>query len=96
MTFPLRISTMAFLLLASSAQAALPGDAAEGKRLHDSMCMECHDVGVYTRKDRKMRSLDAVKGQLQNCSHMTKQEVTSAQAQHLLKYLNEQFYRFPQ
>ncbi len=96
MNFSQHILAMLFFLLATSAQAALPGDVAEGKRLHDAMCMACHDTGLYTRKDRKMRSLDAVKGQLQNCSHMTKQEVTSAQAQHLLKYLNEQFYRFPQ
>lgn len=86
----------ALLILATSAQAALPGDAAEGRRLHDAHCMECHDTGVYTRKDRKMRSLDAVRGQLQTCSHMAKEALSPVQEQHLLKFLNEQFYRFPQ
>lgn len=96
MNFPLRISTMAFLVLATGAQAALPGDAAEGKRLHDANCMACHDTGVYTRKDRKMRSVDAVRQHMQSCSHMAKLSLSAAQEQHLLKFLNEQFYRFPQ
>ena len=96
MIFPLRISAMALFMLATSAQAALPGDVVEGRRLHDAHCMACHDTAVYTRKDRKMRSLDAVRAQLQNCAHMAKAELSAAQEQHLLKFLNEQFYRFPQ
>jgi cytochrome c5 len=28
--------------------AALPGDGAEGKRLHDANCMGCHDTALYT------------------------------------------------
>jgi cytochrome c5 len=39
------------ILLAPGAYAAeLPGDSADGKRLHDSNCMSCHDTGIYTRK----------------------------------------------
>lgn len=97
MDFLRRTSAMVLLLvLATRAHAAIPGDAVEGRRLHDAHCMGCHDTGVYTRKDRKMGSVDAVRQQLQDCSHMAKQEFSPAQAQHLLKYLNEQFYRFPQ
>lgn len=96
MNFPLHISAMAFLMLATNAHAALPGDVAEGKRLHQAHCVECHDTGVYTRKDRKMGSVDAVRQHMQSCSHMAKLSLSSAQEQHLLKYLNEQFYRFPQ
>jgi hypothetical protein len=29
----------------SAYAAALPGDSAEGKRLHDANCMGCHDTG---------------------------------------------------
>ena len=36
----------------SAYAAALPGDSAEGKRLHDANCMGCHNTGIYTRKDR--------------------------------------------
>lgn len=84
------------ILLPLGAHAALPGDAAEGQRLHDASCAGCHDSGVYTRKDRSVRSLDALKRQLQACGHMAlKKELSAAETQNLLKYLNERFYRFP-
>ena len=35
----------------SAYAASLPGDGADGKRLHDTNCMGCHDTGIYTRKD---------------------------------------------
>ena len=40
------------LLMPSAYAAELPGDSADGKRLHDANCMGCHDTGVYTRKDQ--------------------------------------------
>lgn len=82
------------LFLMTSAHAALPGDAAEGKRLHDSSCTGCHDTTVYSRKDHVVRSLDELKQQLEGCTHMAKKEFSSAETQNLLKYLNERFYRF--
>src|SRR5512140_291418 len=47
------LSLNAMLLLTASAHAAVPGDATEGKRLHDDSCTACHDSSVYTRKDHK-------------------------------------------
>jgi hypothetical protein len=74
--------------------AALPGGSADGKRLHDANCMGCHDTGIYTRKDRLVQSLDALKEQLASCSHMAKKEFSASETQNLIKYLNDQFYQF--
>ena len=83
------------MLLTPSAYAAeLPGDSADGKRLHDANCMGCHDTGVYTRADHLIRSLDALKEQLANCSHMAKKEFSAIETQNIIKYLNDQFYQF--
>jgi len=82
------------ILLMPSAPAASPGDSADGKRLHDANCMGCHDTGVYTRKDRVVRSLDALKQQLGSCSHMAKKEFSAIETQNIIKYLNDQFYQF--
>jgi hypothetical protein len=82
-------------LMASSALAALPGDSADGKRLHDANCTGCHDSGVYTRKARSIRSLDALKQQLDTCGHATKKEFSATEKQNIVKYLNDQYYRFP-
>ena len=89
------LRALLLMLLAPSAHAAgLPGDSADGKRLHDANCMGCHDTGVYTRADHKIQSLDALQEQLANCSHMAKQEFSVIETQNILKYLNDQFYQF--
>ena len=88
----LRVSLMMFL--AAGAHAALPGDGAAGKRLHDANCTACHDTSVYTRQDHKIRSLDALKQQVENCTHMAQKEFAPAERQDIVKYLNDQFYRF--
>jgi mono/diheme cytochrome c family protein len=36
--------SLLILLMPSSAYAELPGDSADGKRLHDANCMGCHDT----------------------------------------------------
>jgi cytochrome c5 len=82
------------ILLMPSAHAALPGDSANGKRLHDANCTGCHDSSVYSRKDRAIRSLDALKHQVQGCGHMAKKEFSTTELQDIVKYLDEKFYRF--
>ena len=89
------LSVPVMMLLAVSAHAAVPGDGAKGKRLHDANCTACHGTSVYTRQDHKVRSLDGLKKQVENCTHMAQKEFSSAEKQDILKYLNDQFYRFP-
>ena len=87
--------SLLILLMPSAYAAELPGDSADGKRLHDANCMGCHDTSIYTRKDHLIRSLDALKEQLGDCSHMAKKEFSAIEAQNIIKYLNDQFYQFP-
>ena len=82
------------ILLMPSAYAELPGNSTDGSFLHDANCLGCHDTGVYTRKDRRIRSLDALKGQLANCSHMATLQLSAIETQNIIKYLNDQFYQF--
>jgi mono/diheme cytochrome c family protein len=80
--------------MSSAYAAALLGDAAEGKRLHDANCMGCHNTDIYARKERLVHSLDALEKQLVGCTHMAKADLSTNEMQDLLKYLNDQFYRF--
>jgi hypothetical protein len=70
--------SLLLLLMPSAYAAELPGDSADGSFLHDANCLGCHDTGIYTRKDRRIRSLDALKGQLANCSHMANQQFSAS------------------
>ena len=88
------LTAFAMTFLAMSAHAAVPGDVADGKRLHDASCSSCHDTAVYIRKERRVQSLDGLKQQVENCTHMAQKEFSPAERQDIVKYLNEQFYRF--
>ena len=57
-------ASLLIVLMPSAYAAQLPGDSADGSFLHDVNCRGCHDTGIYTRKERRIRSLDALKGQL--------------------------------
>ena len=86
---------LSILLMSSAYAAELPGDSADGKRLHDTNCIGCHDTSIYTRKDRLVQSLDALKKRLGDCSHMANKEFSAIETQNIIKYLNDQFYQFP-
>ena len=77
------------LLMPSAYAAPLAGDGANGKRF-----TECHQTDIFTRKDRKVQSLDGLKEQLVACSHVAKVDFSASEMQDLLKYLNDQFYHF--
>jgi mono/diheme cytochrome c family protein len=86
---------MSLTLGAGSAQAALlPGDAAKGKAVHDKQCVACHDNSVYTRADRRMKSPEALIGQVNNCVRQTGVKLDRDQINDLVKYLDESFYKF--
>jgi mono/diheme cytochrome c family protein len=82
------------LLMPSAYAAPLPGDSAAGQHLYAANCVECHDSSVFTRKDRHVQSLDALKEQVANCTHMAKKDFSASETQDLLKYLNDQYYHF--
>ena len=79
------VSLLILLMSSVACAAELPGDSADGKRLHDVNCMGCHDTSVYTRKDRIIQSLDALKERLGDCSHMAKKEFSATETQNIIK-----------
>ena len=87
-------AALSVLLVPSAYAASLPGDGAEGKRLFDANCTGCHQTEVFTRNDRQVQSLDALKEQLVSCAHMANKEFSESETQDLLKYLNDAFYHF--
>lgn len=75
--------------------ALLPGDAASGKQLHNGHCLGCHGNRVYTRSDRKVKTVEGLMGQVRMCDQQLKTNLSREQLSHIVKYLNETFYKFP-
>ena len=82
------------LALEVQADAMQPGDVAKGKQLHDAGCISCHGSDVYTRKNRRIKSIEGLIGQVNNCNKNLSRSYDNAQLNDLTKYLNETYYKF--
>ncbi len=68
---------------------------AHGKKLHDEKCMSCHKTKVYTREDRRIKTLDALAKQVNFCMKgAAKAEWSSSETNSVIEYVNNKFYKF--
>lgn len=93
------IKISAFFIIAASLStaaqaAALPGNAAEGRKLHEANCLSCHNDSVYKRDDRSVRNFDGLTRQINNCGHAIDSTLEKSQIDDLVKFLNENYYKF--
>lgn len=90
-------ATLAGLLLTVSSVLL-----ADGKALHDASCLQCHAAltgggdgnGLYSRADRKVKTLSGLEKRVANCAIAADANWTPAQQQQVIEYLNSRFYRF--
>lgn len=87
---------LAVLTLGTNSAVAtlLPGDAAKGKAVHDKQCVACHDSSVYTRANRRVKSPEALIGQVNGCVRQTGAKLDRDQINDLVNYLDNAFYKF--
>lgn len=79
------------VLAAASAQAA---DPAVGKSLVESNCTKCHGTEVYTRSDRKVRSLPQLQTQVRRCELALGLKWFDEDIDNAAAYLNQEYYKF--
>ena len=86
------------LLLATlsfpAAAALLPGNAANGKKLHEAHCQACHGTDLYTRMERRVKSVEGLMGQVNGCNQQLRKDFSRDAVNDLIRYLNETYYRF--
>lgn len=89
----LRVVVSALLVTAAmgTVQAA---DIPAGKALSDQHCYQCHGTEVYTREDRKVRSLDALSRQVRRCELALGLKWFDDEIENVTAYLNQDYYRF--
>jgi mono/diheme cytochrome c family protein len=57
-------------------------------------CVQCHGAEVYTRKDRKVSSLDGLGRQVRRCEIALELRWFDEDVQAVTDHLNDQFYHF--
>ena len=86
--FTVGITSLVFTLLAGPLQAG------EGKTLYNENCTKCHNSEVFTREDRGIKNLDALKIRVKQCTGAAEVKWTPEQIQVVADYLNKDFYKF--
>ena len=87
----LQTSTLALLLGALPATQA--ADAERGKQLVDKHCTSCHDDKVYTRKNRRVTTLDGLKKQVKRCELNLGLTWFDEDINDVVSYLNSSYYK---
>ena len=90
------------LVLTLLVSPALAVDLNRGKSLHDDNCVECHvsiqggdGSGIYTRSDRRIDSLPALRSQVKRCKNSMGMPWPEDQIDDVVAYLNSIYYKFP-
>jgi len=97
-------SMVAGLLISQQAMAlaTLLGDAEQGGKTLDERCSACHvnmfggdGSEIYTRADHRIKTVEGLMSQVQNCNANTQNgELSADQEDDITAYLNETFYKY--
>ena len=80
--------------LATLSSSVFAIDVNHGKSLQQDNCMRCHDDGIYTREERRVTTLDALRQQVQRCETNLNLTWFPEDVDAVIEYLNTSFYKF--
>jgi mono/diheme cytochrome c family protein len=89
-----KITILAAGLLFSIFVQTSAADIKRGEALHAANCVSCHNQGVYTRKDRRITSLDGLRSQVARCETNLDLKLFPEDIDAITDYLNTSYYQF--
>ena len=86
---------IAFMLVLTTNCFANDDNFHQGKELHEKKCTTCHKSEVYSRNDRRVKTMSALETQVDGCMKgAAKAEWSKAQTTSVIDYLNDRYYKF--
>ena len=73
---------------------AVHADAGLGKALHEKSCTKCHDSSVYTRPNKRVKTLAALQERVSGCTKPAGVKWSKQETMDVVEYLNTEFYHF--
>ena len=88
-----------YLMIVFSTLVAVTGNVAsaadfDAASYHQAQCTRCHDSSVYTRKDRRVNSYQALQSQVARCDANLATKLFPEDLAQLVDYLNNSYYKF--
>lgn len=65
-----------------------------GEAIHSRHCVKCHDDQVYTRDDRRVKSLQALGTQVRRCRDNLGMQWFDEDTEAVVHFLNSKYYKF--
>ena len=66
----------------------------QGKQLHNTNCVSCHDTSIYTRENRMIKRYESLKTQVQRCATNLNKPWFDDEVDAVAAYLNANYYLF--
>ncbi len=66
----------------------------QGKQLHNTNCVSCHDTSIYTRENRMIKRYESLKTQVQRCATNLNKPWFDDEVDAVADYLNKNYYLF--
>lgn len=84
----------ALVITAFSLASANAADLDNGDELHFDNCTGCHDSSVYTRADRRVKSLERLGAQVRFCKDNLGLTWFDDEVEDVVHYLNKNYYHY--
>ena len=82
------------LVFALSSSMTFAADIENGEDLHFTNCTGCHDESIYTRDNRRVKSLDRLGIQVVFCKDSLELAWFDEDVADVVEYLNQTYYHF--
>ena len=88
------VATLVSIWGLSAGLSASESEGVDAHGLIEDNCTSCHGSEMYTREDRKINSLSALKTQVQACNTNLNTGMSPEQLEAVATLLNEEYYKF--
>lgn len=83
-----------FLLVAGFSASSNANDIKNGNKLHTDNCTRCHDTSVYTRANKRVKTLPKLDSQVRMCKNNLGITWFDDEVEDVTVYLNKNYYHF--
>lgn len=94
LTFTLLISACTAEKTPQNETTSMAKKLSKGEKISSASCSKCHNSSVYTRADRKVKSLSLLTARVQKCNAKTGAGLDEEELEALTLFLNTSYYKF--